>query len=62
MSSSLNLNSDKQIAPYQIEGNDIKISQTYESGQNQNSVYKIIKNDFKSDNSYNYAEISPENN
>ncbi len=53
---------NKSIAPYQIEYNIIKFSQSSEIEQKQNSVYKYIKEENKMDKNYCYREISSENN
>ena len=60
--SSYNLNSNKSIAPYQNEGNTIKISQSNEVEHKQDSVYKFIKKNTTIEENYNYREISTENN
>ena len=60
--SSYNLNSNKSIAPYQNEGNTIKISQSNEVELKQDSVYKFIKKNTTIEENYNYREISTENN
>ena len=61
--SSYNINSNKTIAPFQIEVNTIKISQSNEVEQKQDSVYKFIKNNNAIEkNKNNYREISTENN
>ncbi len=60
--STYNLNSNKSISLFQIGSNTIKISQSNELEQKQDSVYKFIKNNTTIEENNNYREISTENN